>query len=851
MSGIDSLWLDQQVKAYAQRRGDYQRHSQLLAAVLRWIVNPVCPTAYVATRTKTVASFAGKILRRAAANGKPDDDRPQYERTPDLSAGRIVVHLRRQVTLLEPKVLEVFNKTFERRAERELDEDQFGYRAIHFIGTLRLERLRERGFFDSPPAADLPPLDGLESILCEIQLVTLAQNLWTEFVHDRQYKGAFQFPRALARMTFRVAAEMEGVDDTLAEIDQELSRLETNVGPYLEPEQARQELEKLEAIFRWSPDDAALLQRIVRLMIQLGMYGKVIDRLDANGAKLTPRLKSELGFACCSTDAPRQDKPRGLALLRESAKEHPDVETMTRIARFDDEDDLARRENWRNAYLACQTDPTALAGFLRYEMAFTHTDSIANLLAPNIEQACQTLRQQIDLRINLPVALYLLAEFDLVRRRPYDALYRICQAISMTPRTKYGNELIAYALKQIRKLREVAPEPEGLVWVEWTIALLQAVREADGGRVEVPEHLLPLAGAPIKGPVVIVAGGCDDAGALDWPRYARLLDFALADFDGTLASGGTRSGVSEVVGDVIEKDPSRRTGFAWLPPVMSPMTALDTRYADLRACGENTYEAADFSAYEPLRVWITILASGIRPADVKLIGINGGRIAAFEYHLAAAMNAQVALVRGSGRAVNELLSAQDQPGNDRIRFLPADPETFRAFVAHPERSGFSDEEVKAIAEQVDLTYHDTVHRQTRDAWDRTIAGDPTLARAFAASNVAQVESIQAKLARIGLKAVKIESDATPSSVALTGAQVEALAAMEHGRWVVERTLAGWRLGPHDNEAKTRPQLLAWDDPALSEEERDKDRAAVRAIPAILERVGYVVVRDESHRKHAS
>ena len=72
-------------------------------------------------------------------------------------------------------------------------------------------------------------------------------------------------------------------------------------------------------------------------------------------------------------------------------------------------------------------------------------------------------------------------------------------------------------------------------------------------------------------------------------------------------------------------------------------------------------------------------------------------------------------------------------------------------------------------------------------------------------------------------------------------QIEAMAEMEHGRWVAERAGAGWRYAPNRNpEMKLSPYLVSWD--KLSEEVRGYDRDAVKAWPAVLASAGLAIVR---------
>lgn len=105
------------------------------------------------------------------------------------------------------------------------------------------------------------------------------------------------------------------------------------------------------------------------------------------------------------------------------------------------------------------------------------------------------------------------------------------------------------------------------------------------------------------------------------------------------------------------------------------------------------------------------------------------------------------------------------------------------------------------------------------------------------ANRAQARDIEAKLGRIGCQV----APATEAQFTFTDAELEALARDEQVRWSRERTEAGWRHGdPRDDAAKLHPSLVTWDE--LSESEKDKDRDAVRNIPAALASVGLGIVR---------
>ena len=108
-----------------------------------------------------------------------------------------------------------------------------------------------------------------------------------------------------------------------------------------------------------------------------------------------------------------------------------------------------------------------------------------------------------------------------------------------------------------------------------------------------------------------------------------------------------------------------------------------------------------------------------------------------------------------------------------------------------------------------------------------------------AASRAQARDIAAKIESLGGRVVTKQSRA-PKFV-FTDDEIEALARDEHARWSAERKAAGWRLGSaRDNANKVHPSLKPWS--KLSKVEKDKDRDAVRNIPAVLATVGLRLAR---------
>jgi hypothetical protein len=110
------------------------------------------------------------------------------------------------------------------------------------------------------------------------------------------------------------------------------------------------------------------------------------------------------------------------------------------------------------------------------------------------------------------------------------------------------------------------------------------------------------------------------------------------------------------------------------------------------------------------------------------------------------------------------------------------------------------------------------------------------------SNVEQAGHIFEKLNYLGYTIQFAEGD-QPNIIQLTPDEINVLARMEHGRWVVERTLAGWRFGETlDRKNKTHPFLKGWND--ISEERKELNRKMVRKIPTYLESVQFEMVKNK-------
>jgi hypothetical protein len=262
----------------------------------------------------------------------------------------------------------------------------------------------------------------------------------------------------------------------------------------------------------------------------------------------------------------------------------------------------------------------------------------------------------------------------------------------------------------------------------------------------------------------------------------------------------------------------------------------DPEYVTLETDGD------DFSVLEPIQNWIDLIAAGTNPRSVRVLGIGGGLIAQFEYNLAVALGAAVGLVEESGRKADETLTEQPWWGPGRLLALPCDPATVRAFLnTSPSEVGVTHVSVGG-GEPIDL---EPAARQIHEKYRESVISDWEHApEDFRRSCFHQAAYWMKAVETFGLTVDRLDP-ARPGIIfdleACLGEQgIERLAAMEHGRWNVERLVQGWRLGPKDVARRISPYLLPWS--ALSEETKKFDRDAARGLPEAYRKIGLAIYR---------
>jgi hypothetical protein len=108
-------------------------------------------------------------------------------------------------------------------------------------------------------------------------------------------------------------------------------------------------------------------------------------------------------------------------------------------------------------------------------------------------------------------------------------------------------------------------------------------------------------------------------------------------------------------------------------------------------------------------------------------------------------------------------------------------------------------------------------------------------------NRANVRDIPSKLEKTGYILIRARGNERPAE--FTTEEIEKLAKFEHERYLSQKYAAGWKYAARTNKAKKlHSALVDWD--RLPEFEKEKDRLLVKAIPEIIARAGYVMVKSK-------
>ncbi len=834
----------EQIEAYVKERPRYVTYAKVLERVFREACRISFPEALVQSRPKGVSSFAEKVVRKF--DRYPD----AVHQMTDLCGARVIVQTTEQVRAVRQFIEANFEIVEQDDKGLLLSEDKFGYRDMHYIIQLRSDR-------DALLGVTAEEHKEIGERKAEVQVRTWVQHAWADTLHDRIYKNKLKVSPDIRRTGALLAALMEEGDRRFNYLADELDGLIANYTAFAAKDEVQNEIKTQELILANEPDEnrkAGLALNLARLLAACGDHVRVVELLEPHSCVpdgLRCELLLTLGYSLCRQhrdDPSSAEYQRGLTLLEESGnlcgcgavpfvphlrrRESLHARALVRLGWA--LEPLSGREYealecYYEAHEHEPANPYYLADMLGFEMYCGRASERPASMRTTIREAIKTCRDHVLAGIEMPYACFTAGRLSLLLGEADDALGYYARGIRYCLAGVYCVPADAMALeiewlKRIHFGRKAPPEFQDAIEL---LGLGNAIANGScpsGAR------------AVLQSPVLIVSGGAASMSPASLDATRPLLEAALVDFHGTVVSGGTTVGVPGLVGDIAGEFAVRNWKHfrlvGYLPGRLPHGVSPHGKYDECVNVGD------DFRPEQILRNWTDILAAGVDPRSVLLLGFGGGPLSAVEYRLALGLGASVGIFPGTGDAAEEITKDLLWSTLPNLYPLPMDAMTARAFL-FPSAPALDKSVLEEMAKEFHARY---VAGNTRDLPEKLKPWDK-LKDTFKRANFEQASHVVQILETAGFGIRQAEDPVVFNQKEFSSEEVELMAELEHGRWNVERLRDGWRLGSRDDEKKLHNCLVPWDElPDGPGGVRKYDRNAVRDFPEILAKAGLEVYR---------
>ncbi len=863
---IDHAFVEKKVNEYTSQLSAYKAYADFLAVVLKKAAKRMMPYCIVESRPKTIASFAEKVVRKQWKF----QNIPGYDIT-DRCGARVVTQTAQEKAMLCEYIVKnlLLDPENSLDLKSQLGEREFGYLAVHYVVQIP-DGIKELEGVPVPPRV----LKGSKGFKAEIQVKTLLEHAWANPLHDRLYKVQITPPHELKREAAGLAATLEHADERLMTVAGDIDSYLGHYAAYMDQQRLDSEIKVLAAVvkFEKEPEKQAALRLTLGRLYKLAGNAELAkaewDEYDDIESPSQDALKMELGALLCSQS--REDKRskaylRGVALLMEVMNRQPaerEVDTITaRRTRAEAAARLGReysrqhqreeeaRDCYRKALDLDASNPYHLSDFLSYEIFCTRNTDMAYPMRHYIHQAIGNCRKHIAVGIEQPRAQFTIGRLHLLLDEQPEAMDAYLKALRIMLKFSphLGVEPIDDEINFVSILnlgKKLSPPHEQ---IRQLLLLARASKQLRRGEpYDLTDAMSKEAKAGKLGKAdraLIIVGGASNmtSGAKQRKGFQETIGWALKHSDGLVCSGGTRSGIPGVVGvkaATLKPKEKRFNLVGYVPAVPKKLKGdlqPDRKRYDVivQSAGE------DFSALEPIQCWVDLLGIGVKPENVRLLGFEGGKIAAVEYRLGLALGAKVAVVPGSGRSADALLNDPEWAGDpDLIRLYEQVHEeaTIRAFVRH------STSEFKNLDELAALVHEAYLRGTPYSDSDPIRQKFSKLRHDLKDSNRQQVLYASEILASEGYGVEFIGNPDEINQPEFAPDEVQRMAALEHGRWNIERLTSGWRptRGKKDVATKTNPNLVRWEELDGGTQKYDFD--AINNYAELLRRGGYRIVK---------
>ena len=647
-------WVSLHVPRFARAAPAYKEYKLFLETALKEARRALAPMAVVEARSKEIPSFAGKILRKRETYQDPKDPQPPDPliRVTDLCGGRVICQTSEEVHAMCQFIEQAFVIDWANSEDvsQRLKTTEFGYRSVHYIVQVDPAKLVAAGLKTPVPAAllgfapeVLGPLAARRPLKAEIQVRTLLEHASSGLGHDTLYKTELTVPAPVRRQYAALAAVLEAADREIARLLTVFGNFKSNFGAWHDRAEVEREIAhgriqlSLPDTLLSLADKIPLAVRAAQLALAIGKHTQAIEILDVFSAEPTASVQRVLGQALVELywGAPSgEDFARGRQYLEKAGELAPnDAETLGLLAEcaaHADDDDAARRL-FARAVKADGTEPITLIHYLEFEAAHAANDSLLLVATPMIRAVLARAHLQIESRSNLASAWSAVAVARLFLGEPFPALHALAQLVHLCtggltgagkpahPHCPCATGRALLRLREtVRHLRGIREKLPGYDWFERFLLLALAARMSNGPARHELDGLASWRQKNARGKAphfqtdqqtVFLAGGCDPSLQSSMDAFGKDLLLACRPLSFVLVSGGTRSGISGVAGDLAAASAGSIQAVGYLPGFQPSGTHEDTERFPRLFHSPGT----DFTPLDPLQAWTDLVAAGVVP----------------------------------------------------------------------------------------------------------------------------------------------------------------------------------------------------------------------------------------------
>lgn len=204
--------MDKIISDYDSQQRTFSSFSNSLKSLIEsFLLNSNIEVHTISSRVKDRASLEQKILSKGTYECLSD--------ITDVIGVRIITHYADDVDLIAKIIEKEFSIDKENSIDKRatLEPDRFGYLSLHYIVTLKKDRL------------NLTEYSAFKEIKAEIQIRSILQHTWAEIEHDTGYKSNTGIPDEIRRRFSRLAGLLEIADSEFIEIKKLINKHRTKI----------------------------------------------------------------------------------------------------------------------------------------------------------------------------------------------------------------------------------------------------------------------------------------------------------------------------------------------------------------------------------------------------------------------------------------------------------------------------------------------------------------------------------------------------------------------------------------------------------------------------------------------